>query len=160
MKKLGIFLGALLIGAAGLAVAQTIIVPKVQSVGPTDLFQDIVGGAPSAQNQYATAAQIAGVPGYQNLGTITTGNTFAVNNNVTDVFAQAAGTLAAVTLTAPSAPADGQRVCWLVNQITTALTFSANTGQTVSGGSVSTLAINTPACWTYTASSATWWRSP
>lgn len=160
MKKLGLLLGALLIGAAGIAVAQTVIVPKVSSVAPTDLFQDVVRGVPQAGNFYATAAQISNAPGYQNLGTITTGNTFAVNANVSDVFAQAAGTLAAVTLTAPASPPDGGHVCFAMNQITTLLTFSANTGQTVGTGTAAALPIGAPACWTYVGASATWFISP
>jgi hypothetical protein len=32
-----------------------ISVPQVQSIGANDLFQDIVGGQPSAQSQYAPA---------------------------------------------------------------------------------------------------------
>lgn len=54
-------LGLLVAGGVGL-LAQTISIPQVQNIGPSDLFQDIVGGMPSAQNQYATAAQIGTYP--------------------------------------------------------------------------------------------------
>ncbi|HXN66383.1 MAG TPA: hypothetical protein VN926_01870 [Bradyrhizobium sp.] len=46
-------LGSIAVGA--LALSQTIGVPQVQAIGPTDLFQDIVGGAPQAGNVYAPA---------------------------------------------------------------------------------------------------------
>lgn len=47
---------ALLAGfAMTAALAQTINVPQVTSIGATDLFQDIVGGQPSAQSKYAPA---------------------------------------------------------------------------------------------------------
>lgn len=48
---------ALLAGfGLSVAFAQTISVPQVQSIGSSDLFQDIVGGQPSAQSRYAPAA--------------------------------------------------------------------------------------------------------
>lgn len=46
-------LGFAMLGA--IALGQTIGVPQVTSIGPTDLFQDIVGGAPQAGNVYAPA---------------------------------------------------------------------------------------------------------
>ena len=47
--------GLLALGFAGALVAQTYTVPQVTSIGPGDLFQDIVGGAPVAGNVYAPA---------------------------------------------------------------------------------------------------------
>lgn len=46
-------LGALAL--AGAVIAQPVI-SQVQSIGPNDLFQDIVGGVPQAQSQYASSA--------------------------------------------------------------------------------------------------------
>ena len=40
----------------GVALAQPIPVPQVQSVGPNDLFQDVVGGVPQPGNAYASGA--------------------------------------------------------------------------------------------------------
>jgi len=55
-KKLlaGVLAATALIG--GIALAQTISVPQVQSIGSTDLIQIIPRGQPSAQSQYASAA--------------------------------------------------------------------------------------------------------
>lgn len=55
MKKLfaGLALGLLL---AASALAQSYPPPQVQSIGPTDLFQDVPNGAPSAGNVYAPAS--------------------------------------------------------------------------------------------------------
>lgn len=50
--------GAGLLLAASLAFAQAPVIPKVTSIGATDLFQDVVGGAPQAQSYYATALQL------------------------------------------------------------------------------------------------------
>jgi len=139
------------------AFAQSVPLPSALPLSQNDYVQIIQDGAPSAQSSYARAGIVAGSPIYQNLGTITTGNTFAVNAGVSNVFAQAAGTLAAVTLTAPANPSDGTRLCFISNQITTALTLSANTGQTVTAGGTALGAAHTPLCWTYVLASATWY---
>ena len=57
MKK-GYLVGlALALGFGASAVlAQSIQVPQVTSIGPNDLFQDIVGGQPQAQSYYASSA--------------------------------------------------------------------------------------------------------
>lgn len=152
--------GALFALAGGLAIAQTPIVPQVVNVGPTDLFQDVVGGVPRAGNVYATAAQIAGVPGYAKLGTLVTTNTYAFTNGVTDAFGHAAGTLAAIGLTTEPAPADGKRECFYLDQIVSALTWTANTGQTINANVPAASAAKIPNCITYVAASATWFASP
>lgn len=56
MKKALFFGAALGLIGIGAVVAQTISVPQVQSIGATDLFQDIVGGQPQAGNVYAPAS--------------------------------------------------------------------------------------------------------
>src|SRR5208282_1488278 len=48
---------ALLLGSGAL-VAQSFIIPQVQSVQPGDLFPDVVGGYPTAGTQYANANQM------------------------------------------------------------------------------------------------------
>lgn len=53
----GLGIGAI-VGAGAIALAQTISIPTVQAIGPTDLFQDVVGGVPVAGNVYASAAQL------------------------------------------------------------------------------------------------------
>jgi hypothetical protein len=154
----GLAAAALLaIGLSPAALAQTL--PKVVNVGATDVFNDVVGGSPKAGSVYATAAQIAGVPGYTNLGAATTGNTYTFGNSTTDIFMQPAGTLAAVTLTAAANPGDGQRECFLSTQTTTALTWNANTGQTIANAPTAGVAM-VPACMTFVASLSEWLRSP
>lgn len=147
---------------SGIASAQSIYVPQAQTVGTSDLFQDVVNGSPQAPEYYVTAAQIAGVPGYVNLGVITTGNTYTFGNSQTNFFAQPAATLAAVTLTAASNPSDGQRECFLSTQTTTSLTWNANSTlftQSISGAPTAGVA-NTPVCMTFVKSLSTWYRSP
>jgi hypothetical protein len=63
-KWLAAGLGAIAIVAAGaIAIGQTINVPQVTVIGPTDLFQDIVGGAPQVGNVYASAPLLGNYSG-------------------------------------------------------------------------------------------------
>ena len=59
MKRL-LLAGLALLGVAGYAISQIISVPQVSSIGLSDLFQDVVGGAPVAGNQYASFATLSG----------------------------------------------------------------------------------------------------
>lgn len=157
MKKIILALSAFaFIGVASLAIAQTVIVPQVLNVGPTDLFQDVVGGQPQSNSKYATAAQIAGVPGYHYFGTITTDPSYTVPNGVTDLLAHAAGTITTVTITTEPNPADGKRECWWLDQTTSTLTWTANTGQAIDGSVLTAGIAKNPQCVTYVAASAKW----
>ena len=158
MNKLRIaVLGLALVGAAGLAYAQT--PPKVINVGPNDLIQVIPNGAASAGNVYATPAMIVGVPGYANLGTLVTTNTYTFTNGVTNAFAHAAGTLAAIGLTTEPNPADGKRECFWMDAAVTTLTWTANTGQTISSNVHNAGVAYQSNCITYVASASTWYSS-
>jgi hypothetical protein len=141
------------------AYAQTIQVPQAQNINTNDLIKVIPHGAPTVGDVYATPAQITGVPGYINEGVATSGNTYTFGNSTTSIFMQPAATLAAVTLTTAANPSDGQRECFLSTQTTTALTWNANTNQTINGAPTAGVA-NTPICVTYVAKTATWYRSP
>lgn len=161
MKKVLLSCAAIALAlAAGIAAAQYSPAAPVPTVNPTDQVGVIVKGVPTAQSQFATIPQIAGAPGYQNLGTILTGNTYTFGHAVTDMFAQAAGTLTAEGVTTEANPSDGQRECWLANQAVTTLTITANTGQTIVGGVVAPTVLNAAYCWTYVGITATWQRSP
>lgn len=145
-------------GAAGYAVSQ-VVIPKVVNVGPTDLFADVVNGNPTVPTFYATAGQIAGVPSYVNLGTLVTTNTHTFANGETNDFGHAAGTLAAIGLTTEPNPTDGRRECFWLDQTVTALTWTANTGQTIGANVPAAGVAKNPNCITFVASSATWFGS-
>jgi hypothetical protein len=49
--------------AASVAIAQTLTLPQVNSIGGGDLFQDVVNGQPNAQSQYASALTLSGYVG-------------------------------------------------------------------------------------------------
>lgn len=132
--------------------------PILPNVTPTDLFQDIPGGNVTIGNQYVTAAQIAGVPGYVKAVPLTAFS-LTFGNSQTSLVLNPAGTLATGTITAAPMPSDGQRECVLSSQIVTALTWNANTGQTINNAPTA-LAANVPVCFTYSLSNLTWDRSP
>jgi hypothetical protein len=150
-------LGGVLGAALTLAIAQ-VTIPTVTSVGTGDYFQDIVGGNAQAGNRYATAAQINGPIGYVNAGVLATGQTLAFGNSTTEIVAQSSATIAAVTLTASASPGDGQLNCYMNTQTTSAITWNANTGQTISGAPTAGVA-NTRACMIYSAAAAAWVRA-
>lgn len=142
---------------AGGAVVAQVTVPTVTNVSPTDLFADVVGGVPTASTKYATAAQIAGVPGYRYTVPITA-FTLTFGNSQVWYLINPSGTLATGTFTTAPNPGDGQRECVRSTQTQTAVTITANTGQTMNSA-ITAMTANTSYCWTYVASLATWFNS-
>jgi hypothetical protein len=63
MKKtlIGATLG--LLGLGAVAFAQGVTLPQVTTIGPNDLFQDIVNGQPQASNQYVSATLLGNYSG-------------------------------------------------------------------------------------------------
>lgn len=88
----------------------------------------------------------------------TTGFTLtAPNPNVATLYIlNPAGTLATGTLTMPASPNDGGNFCVMSTQTQTALTVTANTGQTVGGTAVTALVAYQPRCWRYIGATSTW----
>lgn len=149
---------------AGLLMAQTfpsntVVLPLVPNVSQGDYVQVLPGGQAYVGNKYAPAGQVAGSPSYVNGGVATTGFSYTFANGQVNYFIQPAGTLATGTLTTEPNPGDGKRECFLSTQTQTALTWSANTGQSISNAPTAGVAM-TPICITYSAASATWYRSP
>lgn len=158
-KRLVLGASAALVFAAA-ALAQSIPVPQVQSIGQADLVQVIPNGQPSAQSVYATAGAVAGVLQYSQQ-TPLTGFAITVPNATSFLYLTPAGTLATGTVTMEASPvSDGQNFCFQSTQINTAITFTANTGQSF-GGIANLTAYPTPntrLCWFFNASTATWYR--
>lgn len=144
--------------ASGAAVSQIVSLPTVPTVATNDLFQIFPGGYPQPTNQYATAAQIAGVPGFTYTVPLT-GFTLTFANSQSNMILNPAGTLATGTLTTAANPSNGQRECVLSTQTQTALTWAANTGQTIVNPPTALVA-NTPVCMTYVSTLSAWQRSP
>jgi len=158
MKKTIIALAAVLSFGVVAAIAQ-VATPKVVSVGTADLIPVVPNGQPSARTSYATAAAINGVQGYVDGGAVATAFTYTFTNTQTNYIIRPAGTLATGTLTAAPNPGDGQRECFLSTQTQTALTWNANTGQSISNAPTAGVA-NTAVCMVWEAAANTWYRSP
>ena len=142
----GLFGAAVLGALATLAIAQTTI-PTVVNIGPSDLVGIVKGGNASAPTQFATSDQ----------GVLATAQSLTFGNSTQLIIARSSGTIAALTLTAAAAPGDGQVECYLNTQTTTAITWNANTGQSITGAPTAGVAA-TQACMIYEAAAATWYR--
>lgn len=165
MKKVlfGALLGAAVMAAAALAQTQVPVggggalfsVPFLQTVGPNDAIQDIQNGYPTTGNTYVSPQQIAGAPGYtKTIATTGFSQTFA--NGQEYILLYPAATLATGTITTEASPvSDGQRECIRSSQIVTALTLTANAGQTINSPATA-LAAGTSVCWTFSLSNSTW----
>jgi hypothetical protein len=140
-----------------IAFAQSIPVPLLPNTTPSDVVQDIPGGVPSAQNKYVTIGTIAGVPNYV-YNVPLTGFSLTFGNSQVWEILNPAGTLATGTLTFAPNPSDGQRECVVSSQAQTAITFTANTGQTVVGAP-SALVAGTAVCFAYVLPIATWFKA-
>ena len=159
MKKalIGAAIGFLVL--AGAAVAQLALAPKVSNIGTSDLFQDLQGGAPSAQSIYATAAQIAGAPGYQ-VTTPLTGFSLTFAAGQMNWTITPAGTLATGTFTTEANPSDGQVECVFSTQTQTAVTLTPNTTQFTQtiNNAITAMTASTRYCYQFNKSVSAWYR--
>lgn len=89
---------------------------------------------------------------------LTTGFSYTFAAGITTLIANPAGTLATGTITMPAAPADGMVVTFNSTQIITALTVSANAGQSIVNA-VTTLAAGGGANYIYRLTNTTWYRT-
>jgi hypothetical protein len=163
MRKflIGAFLAAAAFAASiGLANAQQItpVVP-VQQI----LSGDVVWmshGYGSVPTPFADAGLVGGVLHEWDLVPVT-GFSFTPGNTVTLLFLNPAGTLGTGTITFPANPSEAQEFCWLSSQTQTAITMTANTGQSIVNGalgSVTAGVAGTLYCWRYIGVTATWYR--
>jgi len=164
MKNLlkGFVIGLALLGFAN-AVSAQVVSPLVPSMHQNDTVQVNPYGAPSAQSQFAPPGAIAGVDQYSYQVPLTAFS-ITVPVYVAELYLNPAGTLATGTLTLMAAPSDGQRFCLEDSQTQTAITISANTGQTLTSGTYclatpTALVANTRYCWRYFGSQAAWVRT-
>lgn len=102
------------------------------------------------------ASQLRDASGYS-LQVPLTGFAITVPANVSVLALNPAGTLAAGAVTLIAAPVDGARVLISSTQTVTALTVSANTGQTLVGAAT-TVGLGVSVEYLYQLSSKTWFR--
>jgi len=144
------------------AIGQSIVIPQVQSIGQADLVQIVPNGVPTASAVYAPAGAVAGIDLYSYQVPLT-GFSITVPAHTSLLYLNPAGTLATGTITMEAAPSDGQRVCFEDTQTQTAVTISANTGQTmltsIGLGAVTAFVANTRYCYFFNRSLAGWIRT-
>lgn len=159
-------LGALV---AGVALAQVIILPQISSLNPTtDLIQIVVRGQPTANSVYGSPSYVSSNSGHTAKIAVPTGtaggglgyaNTTFYNDQTFMIYV-ITGTMTYAYTTTPAIPSDGQRVCISASGAALSASYlTANTGQTVTGGTLASLSANTAACWVYSISNTTWDRS-
>jgi hypothetical protein len=160
MKKLLLGASALVVAAlmgAGVHAQINTNPAQVQSVGAADLFLDVLGGIPSPSGTYATPGLMSNTNSVS-LSVPLTG--FAITQGVgtTWTIIQPAAALATGAFTFNATPTNGSRACFASTQTQTAVTFTGATGQTVVGAPGAMVA-GTPVCFTYVASTSTWYKS-
>lgn len=162
MKRSLLPLAAAALAVTGLglyAFAQTTQI-KVNAV-PIINSGDLVPLAQQGTGQVPTAFANAGLVGatlYRQTVVPITAFTITPAAGTTLLFLNPAGTLATGTITMPANPGDAQLFCWMSTQTQTAVTVSANTGQSLVGTAVTAGVAGTQYCWRYIASTATWYR--
>ena len=166
-KYLVVATGAAFLALSGAVLSQTISVPKVSVINPTDLIQIIPLGQPTAQSQYANPAQITNTTGYYKSPASQPPTTFlyVFGANVTYASFTPTGTLAYGYIALAASPSDGARNCvFSTAAITTLYLCVTSTGAnncvtTGLNNAITTLAANGNACYEYSASNATWDRT-
>jgi hypothetical protein len=137
-----------------------VTLPQVPSINPnTDLVQVIPGGFPRATSVFASVGLLNATNGYAKAVPLT-GFSLTFANSQSYLALNPAGTLATGTVTLAPSPSDGARECIFTTQTITALTVSANSGQTINNGlTAASLAANTGVCYLYSSSNLTWDRA-
>lgn len=155
-------LGLLGLGVV-VALAQAVVLPRLQNLGLGDAVQVIPGGNTSARSVYVAPGDIAGQEKYSYQVPVTA-FTITPANFISLLYLNPAGTLATGTLTLQANPSDRQKFCLQDTQTQTAITIAANTGQTLSAGTFglatpTALVANTRYCWLYLGALSTWTRT-
>jgi len=150
-------IAAVMAGLGFAAMAQSAN-PLVSAIGQADQVQIIPGGIASARSTYGNAGWVGGLEQYS-FQVPLTGFAITIPNHTSLMMINPAGTLATGTFTMEPNPSDGQRVCIVSTQTQTAVTIAANTGQTIGGLAVPAAGTaNVRMCFTYIASTATWYH--
>lgn len=153
--------GVGLLAFAGVAISQSVSVPQVSVIHPTDLFQVIPLGQPKAASVYSTAPLITTQFGYVKLTPNTyTGVAAAYTFGPSQSYfvLSPSTTIANLSIMLAAAPSDGARECVFTSNTITAFGLLANTGQTINNA-ITALTANTGACYLYSASNLTWDRT-
>ncbi len=157
---------AISVGLTGVALAQTgsqynakLSIAPVQNL-PLGALVPVSPASPQAQTLPAPVGLVGSILNEQ-IVVPSSYTAFAItpNNNTTLLFLNSTTTETALTVTFPALPSDGSNFCWLNTNTTTAVTMTANTGQTVVGTAVTAGVAGTSYCWRWIGVTATWYRT-
>lgn len=90
---------------------------------------------------------------------LTTGFSYTFASGTQMLVINPAGTLATGTITMPAAPADGMAITITTTQQITALAIAGNSGQTIGGAQMSSMAANSAVTFVYRLTNTTWYRT-
>lgn len=142
--------------AASLALAQQ-GGQGIAVTSPTGKEQITVTGV-GPQYEWIAVSQARDATGYSKQ-VPTAGASITIPNNVSHLVLSPGATLATLTIITPATVYDGSLFCVFTTQAITALTMTANTGQTLNGALTAMTANQSAPCWVYSASNATWDRA-
>ena len=152
-----------LLTCSGLAFAQTAVIPQAQVLHQNDLDQILPLGSPAQGGLYVALPAASAMEFYQVISPSGAGFVITPTNFVTFLLLSSSTTLATGGLFMEAGPADGQRFCVEDTGVQSAITISANTGQTLyTNTSISTptnFAAGTVYCWLYVGTLAEWLRT-
>lgn len=134
--------GAVSLMDIGASFANAVTITNIQLVWAADGQATSNIGLPTsnrpisiwAHDEIGYGAQVNN--GYQRVASATNAGSTTMNDHTTTLILKAAGTLTTYTVTLPPTPKDGQIAKITSNQIISTLTVSPNSGQTVTGGTV------------------------
>lgn len=161
MKKyLLVAAGTAFLAICGLAYAQVLSLSTLVTLSPTvDIIPVVPGGAPQANQQWATVAKVTSAYGYYKSAPATSPLTLTFGDSVSHAVLRPTGTLAAAYFTLAANPSDGMRECVFTTAQLTATYVAANTSQSINNAlSATNISANTSFCYLYSASNLTWDR--
>lgn len=150
--------GAVALGFAASALAQSVSVPQVSIINTDDLLQVIPHGKPQAQSFYSTPALLVAQRGYQVKSPVTAFSYTFANSDSLIVLTHST-TIAQGTITLASAPSDGAQECVYAQNIVTTLAVAAGSASQTVNNAVTTIGAAAQVCYLYSLSSLTWNRS-
>lgn len=156
--RFALIVGAMALGFAASAIAQSVSVPQVSIINTDDLVQVIPHGKPSAQSVYSTPALLVSQRGYQ-VKSPATGFSYTFGNSDSLIVLTNSTTLAQGTITFASAPSDGAQECLYAQNAVTTLGLAAGSASQTINNAVTTIAAAAQVCYLYSLSSLTWNRS-
>lgn len=156
--KFALIAGAVALGFAASALAQSVSVPQVSIINTDDLVQVVPHGKPQAQSQYSTPALLVAQRGYQQKSPVT-GFSYTFGNSDSLIVLTHSTTIAQGTITFAGAPSDGAQECLYAQNTVTTLGLVAGANSATINNAVTTITAAAQVCYLYSLSANAWYRS-